>query len=411
VADVEEKKVSDLTPDVKNANKGTERGEAILEHSLQQYGAGRSILLDREGRIIAGNKTAGKAGEIGIEDVIVVKTDGNTLVAVQRTDLDLDEPRARELAFADNRAGEVDLAWDHGALLEAMNDDSISLDALWTDEEMQTLLEQTQQPEKGIKPNPRNLPIDAIFTLSTSSGVYCCMACRAGMSYGIQSPRSPCKFSDVQEAHKVQFVDNEYVNYDHQKHLDFVTAIRPKYATTRDLMSVEQCQEAEIPFYEYEQVMDWAAEISEVAENVIIIPKYAKVLDKIPPEYMLGYSVPTSHGGTPLPAEAFKGRRVHLLGGSWAAQLSYMAELGDDVLSFDNNYILKQSLFASFVLKDGTTKTLTDVGLEEGDVTNPSYVAFAISCGAVAAGVNEIYGGAASAEEQDPDLSGQADDR
>lgn len=51
-------KIDSLKPDRRNANKGTERGRAALESSLQKYGAGRSILLDKHGNIIAGNKTA-----------------------------------------------------------------------------------------------------------------------------------------------------------------------------------------------------------------------------------------------------------------------------------------------------------------------------------------------------------------
>lgn len=50
-------RISDLIPDDRNANKGTERGNGLLERSLQQYGAGRSILIDKNNRIIAGNKT------------------------------------------------------------------------------------------------------------------------------------------------------------------------------------------------------------------------------------------------------------------------------------------------------------------------------------------------------------------
>ena len=106
-------KISDLTPDSQNANNGTERGASLLENSIQKYGTGRSILIDKNGKIIAGNKTAEKAGEIGLEDLVVVKTDGNKLVAVQRTDLDLDNDlQARELAYADNRASELDLDWN-----------------------------------------------------------------------------------------------------------------------------------------------------------------------------------------------------------------------------------------------------------------------------------------------------------
>jgi hypothetical protein len=49
--------IRDLTPDPRNANKGSERGTGMLEHSLRSYGAGRSILADKHGVIIAGNKT------------------------------------------------------------------------------------------------------------------------------------------------------------------------------------------------------------------------------------------------------------------------------------------------------------------------------------------------------------------
>ena len=57
-------KISDLIPDAANANKGTQRGLKALDTSLRQYGAGRSILIDRDGRIIAGNKTAERAADI-----------------------------------------------------------------------------------------------------------------------------------------------------------------------------------------------------------------------------------------------------------------------------------------------------------------------------------------------------------
>jgi hypothetical protein len=61
----------------------------MIENSLRNFGAGRSIVLDKHGNIIAGNKTVENAGAIGLEDVIVVQTDGTKLIAVQRMDLDL----------------------------------------------------------------------------------------------------------------------------------------------------------------------------------------------------------------------------------------------------------------------------------------------------------------------------------
>ena len=76
----------------------------MLENSLRKYGAGRSILTDKNGRIIAGNKTFEMAGQIGFEDVDVIKSDGTKLIAVQRTDLDLlkdllKDKSAKELAI------------------------------------------------------------------------------------------------------------------------------------------------------------------------------------------------------------------------------------------------------------------------------------------------------------------------
>lgn len=116
-------KLSQLTPDGSNLNKGTERGNGMLEHSLRSLGAGRSILIDCEGRIIAGNKTVEMAAACGIDRVIVVETDGRTIVAVQRTDLDLEtDPRAKQMALADNRVAEVNLDWDANQLA-ALNEE------------------------------------------------------------------------------------------------------------------------------------------------------------------------------------------------------------------------------------------------------------------------------------------------
>lgn len=109
-------KISELTPDNLNANKGTQRGAGMLEKSLRDYGAGRSVLVDKAGRIIAGNKTIEAAGAIGLEDAVMVETDGSQVVIVKRTDLDIDSPEGRGLAIADNRVAEVGLDWDIEAL-------------------------------------------------------------------------------------------------------------------------------------------------------------------------------------------------------------------------------------------------------------------------------------------------------
>ena len=86
--------ISDLTPDPQNANEGTERGLRMLDDSLREDGAGRSILVDKDGVIVAGNKTLERAADIGLP-VRVVQTDGTELVAVSYTHLTL--PTNREV--------------------------------------------------------------------------------------------------------------------------------------------------------------------------------------------------------------------------------------------------------------------------------------------------------------------------
>lgn len=63
-------KLADLIPDDRNLNKGTERGKELIAKSLNKFGAVRGIAVDKDNRIIAGNKTVENAIEQGIEDVI-----------------------------------------------------------------------------------------------------------------------------------------------------------------------------------------------------------------------------------------------------------------------------------------------------------------------------------------------------
>ena len=112
MAEIKESKFSDLVFDDKNFNKHTEYGMSLIEKSIRNNGAGRSILIDKNNRIIAGNGVTEIAGQIGLDDVQIVETDGTKIIAVKRTDIDLDSKQGREMALADNATASVDLAWD-----------------------------------------------------------------------------------------------------------------------------------------------------------------------------------------------------------------------------------------------------------------------------------------------------------
>jgi site-specific DNA-methyltransferase (adenine-specific) len=150
------KRIDELIPDAKNANKGTARGKEVIKASLKAYGAGRSILIDKNGRIIAGNKTAENAGAAGMQDVLIVQTDGKQLIAVQRMDLDLEADKtARELAIADNRASELSLNWDTDALKEL----DVDLATFWTPEEQARLAEVApREPIPALKGDENDVP-------------------------------------------------------------------------------------------------------------------------------------------------------------------------------------------------------------------------------------------------------------
>lgn len=157
------KKLTDLTPDAQNPNRGTERGIYAVETSLEKYGAGRSILVDAKGRVIAGNKTLQAAADKGF-GVDVVQTTGDRLVVVQRTDLDLDDPTgaARALSVADNRAGQLGLDWDPVAM-SALVADGMDVAGFFSEGELAELLAGAAVPkEPAGDPEPQIDKADAL---------------------------------------------------------------------------------------------------------------------------------------------------------------------------------------------------------------------------------------------------------
>lgn len=132
--------LDDLGADPANANKGTDKGRAAVAQSLLECGAGRSILADKDGTVIAGNKTLEAARTLGLP-VRVVDSTGQELVVVRRTDLDLGaDDKARRLAYLDNRAGELGLDWDTEQMLEDLQQ-GVDLSGIFDDDEIKRLLD------------------------------------------------------------------------------------------------------------------------------------------------------------------------------------------------------------------------------------------------------------------------------
>jgi len=99
-------------------------------------------------------------------------------------------------------------------------------------------------------------------------------------------------------------------------------------------------------------VLEWAEEAAQFSKVVMIVPKVTGIIARLPrtiggADVRLGYSVPTKHGGTFVPAWEFSGWPVHLLGGSPHKQRELSAYF--DTVSIDGNMFQKMAVrYCSF---------------------------------------------------------------
>jgi len=114
---MKEKTLADLHPDRFNFNRGTFHGRRIIEKSLRENGAGRSILIDKDDNIISGNQTVAEAIKQG-KKLKIVDTDPDTIIAVRRSDLSLYSTAGHNMALADNVAAFQNITWDKDTLTE-----------------------------------------------------------------------------------------------------------------------------------------------------------------------------------------------------------------------------------------------------------------------------------------------------
>lgn len=189
--------------------------------------------------------------------------------------------------------------------------------------------------------------------------------------------------------HAPYFADQDYKNPNRARYVAEIAKHKPSVATVIDWQTgVDRAE-----------VMGWAEDIAPYVETVIVIPKIKGTVDLVPcavggKPVRLGYSVPTSYGGTPLAYQEFGRRPVHLLGGNPFKQVRLSHLL--NVVSADTNYhqLMATSRTQFFSLdihqtaKNKHWPTLGDVGLlqhksslfEWKAPTNAPYLAFGLSC-------------------------------
>lgn len=104
---------ADLIQDEHNYRKHSETNKKRIRKSIDEAGLGRSVVVDADGVLIAGNGVASVID--GDTPVRVIETDGTELVVVKRTDLHEGDERRKKLAMGDNAAGD-EVEWDMEAI-------------------------------------------------------------------------------------------------------------------------------------------------------------------------------------------------------------------------------------------------------------------------------------------------------
>lgn len=121
--------------DARNYRKHNDKNKELINKSLKECGAGRSIVIDNEDNIIAGNGIFEASQKLGLKTKII-ETDGSELVVVKRTDLATDDDKRKQLAVMDNSSSDssefdfelINADFDVETLGEWGIDDFVSLD-------------------------------------------------------------------------------------------------------------------------------------------------------------------------------------------------------------------------------------------------------------------------------------------
>jgi hypothetical protein len=97
--------LAELRADPENRRLHPARNVAMIAASVRAVGAARSIVIDEDGEVLAGNGLVRGAQDAGLTKLHVVDADGDTVIAVRRRGLTPEQ--MRELAMYDNRAAEL----------------------------------------------------------------------------------------------------------------------------------------------------------------------------------------------------------------------------------------------------------------------------------------------------------------
>lgn len=121
--------------DKRNYRKHNDRNKRLIKKSLEECGVGRSIVIDNENEIIAGNGVFEQARKLDMP-IKVIETDGNQLIAIKRTDLATNDEKRKKLAILDNSTSDLS-EFDYDLLKEDFNVDYLNDLGIELDKELE----------------------------------------------------------------------------------------------------------------------------------------------------------------------------------------------------------------------------------------------------------------------------------
>lgn len=122
--------IDSLHIDPANVRVHDERNKSTIRASLARFGAGRSIVLDRNNVVRAGNGTLEQARQAGFDEVLVIEPKPNQIVAVKRPDWS--DTEATAYSVQDNRSTDLSRNDDPvlAATLRALQNEQFDLEAV-----------------------------------------------------------------------------------------------------------------------------------------------------------------------------------------------------------------------------------------------------------------------------------------
>ncbi len=158
--------LKDLLPDSRNARVHPDANKAALSKSFERFGAARSIVIDKDDVVRAGNGAIEAAMAAGIEEAILVETDGKQLVVVKRANWT--DAEAKSYAISDNSIGLLS-EWDETVLAETFEelklegDESLLLATGFENAEILKIIDahpSNARPPEDFKEVDENVPIE-----------------------------------------------------------------------------------------------------------------------------------------------------------------------------------------------------------------------------------------------------------